>query len=174
VTMTGVDAVAQDATQPRESGFLSKTPRYLCVLGVGEGAGAHPVWPDLHQPFEGEVDADGSWCAWRLIGANHWEVGRSSRVFPDFAGTCEDAATLRDRIHDAAIDVLTVPRARSWAWQLHVDGVAVATWSRAFARHRECTHNASTFVAAAGTPTCRPCGSPVRADIRTLRCEREA
>jgi hypothetical protein len=126
-----------------------KTPRYLFVLGVGEGAAAHPVWPDLHQQFEGEVDVDGSWFAWRLTGANHRELGRSCRVFADLAGARDDAAALRDRVPDAEINVLTVPRTGTWGWRLRLDGVAVATSSRGYARHRECTYNASTFVAAA-------------------------
>jgi hypothetical protein len=126
-----------------------KTPRYLFVLGVGEGDAAHPVWPDLHQPFEGEVDDDGSWFAWRLTGANHRELGRSCRVFPDLAGARDAAADLRDRVQDAEVTVLTVPRTGTWGWRLRLDGVAIATSSRGYARHRECTYNASTFVAAA-------------------------
>ncbi|HEX3705633.1 MAG TPA: hypothetical protein VHV76_03300 [Mycobacteriales bacterium] len=126
-----------------------KTPRYLFVLGVGEGAAAHPVWPDLHQPFEGEVDVDGSWFAWRLTGANHRELGRSCRVFADLVGARDAAADLRERVDDAEITVLTVPRLGTWGWRLRLDGVAVATSSRGYARHRECTYNASTFVAAA-------------------------
>jgi hypothetical protein len=126
-----------------------KIPRYLFVLGVGEGAAAHPVWPDLHQAFEGEVDDDGSWFAWRLTGANHRELGRSCRVFPDLAAARDAAADLRDRVQEAEITVLTVPRTGTWGWRLRLDGVAIATSSRGYARHRECTYNASTFVAAA-------------------------
>lgn len=126
-----------------------KVPRYLFVLGVGEGAAAHPVWPDLHQHFVGEVDVDGSWFAWRLTGANHRELGRSCRVFPDLASARDDAARLRERVSEAEVSVLTVPRTGTWGWRLRLDGVAVATSSRGYARHRECTYNASTFVAAA-------------------------
>jgi hypothetical protein len=126
-----------------------KTPRYLFVLGVGEGAAAHPVWPDLHQRFVGEVDADGSWFAWRLTGANHRELGRSCRVFPDLMSARDAAASLRERVHEAELSVLTVPRTGTWGWRLRLDGTAIATSSRGYARHRECTYNASTFVAAA-------------------------
>ncbi len=126
-----------------------KSPRYLFVLGVGEGAAAHPVWPDLHQPFEGEVDVDGSWFAWRLTGANHRELGRSCVVYPDLAAARRAAETLRNRVHEAEMTVLTVPRTGTWGWRLRLDGKPVATSSRGYARHRECTYNASTFVAAA-------------------------
>jgi hypothetical protein len=116
---------------------------------VGEGAAAHPVWPDLHQRFEGEVDVDGSWFAWRLTGANHRELGRSCRVFPTLAEARDAASGLRDRVHDAEMAVLTVPRTGTWGWRLRLDGVSIATSSRGYARHRECTYNASTFIAAA-------------------------
>ncbi|HWA66161.1 MAG TPA: hypothetical protein VG899_07310 [Mycobacteriales bacterium] len=92
---------------------------------------------------------DGSWFAWRLTGANHRELGRSCRVFPDLASARDDAARLRERVGEAEVSVLTVPRTGTWGWRLRLDGVAVATSSRGYARHRECTYNASTFVAAA-------------------------
>jgi uncharacterized protein YegP (UPF0339 family) len=126
-----------------------KTPRYLFVLGVGQGVAAHPVWPDLYQPFEGDVDADGSWFAWRLTGANHRELGRSSRVYPDLVSARTATATLRERITEAEVSVVTVPRTGTWGWRLRLDGEVVATSSRGYARHRECTYNVSAFITAA-------------------------
>lgn len=126
------------------------TPRYLFVLGIGEGESARPMWPDLHQPFQGEADVDGSWYAWRLTGANHRELGRSCRVFADLRSARDAATTLRERVQDAEVTVLAVPRTGAWGWRLQLDGVAVATSSRSYARHRECIYNANTFVAAAG------------------------
>jgi hypothetical protein len=127
-----------------------KSPRFLFVVGVGRGPEAHPVWPDVHQNFDGEVDADGSWVAWRLTGANHRELGRSSRVFPDLASAQLDAAVLHERINDAQAHILTVPHTGTWGWRLRLDELPVATSSRGYARHRECTYNVAAFVAAAG------------------------
>jgi uncharacterized protein YegP (UPF0339 family) len=126
-----------------------KTPRFLFVLGVGQGVAAHPVWPDLHQPFAGEVDGDGSWFAWRLTGANHRELGRSSRVYPDLASARSAALLLHDRIGEAEVTVVTVPRTGTWGWRLRLDNEVVATSSRGYARHRECNYNVSAFVSAA-------------------------
>jgi hypothetical protein len=126
-----------------------KTPRFLFVVGVGRGAEAHPVWPDVHQPFEGEVDPDGSWIAWRLTGANHRELGRSSRVFADLSAARLDALTLHDRIEEAEAQILTVPHTGTWGWRLRLDDLPVATSSRGYARHRECTYNVAAFAAAA-------------------------
>ncbi|MBV9869960.1 MAG: hypothetical protein JO214_05005 [Frankiaceae bacterium] len=126
-----------------------KPPRFLFVVGVGRGPEAHPVWPDVHQQFEGELNADGSWVAWRLTGANHRELGRSPRVFPDLVHAREHAELLRDRIVDAEAHILTVPHTTTWGWRLFLEGLAVATSSRGYARHRECTYNVAAFAAAA-------------------------
>lgn len=126
-----------------------RAPRFLFVLGVGVGVAAHPVWPDLHQPFEGETDADGSWFAWRLTGANHRELGRSSRVYPDLDAAREAVQRLTCRISEAEALILTVPRTGTWGWRLRLDGESVATSSRGYSRHRECTYNVTAFLAAA-------------------------
>jgi hypothetical protein len=125
-----------------------KSPRFLFVVGVGRGAEAHPVWPDVHHPFEGDLDPDGSWVAWRLTGANHRELGRSTRVFPDLAAARADVEALRGRLDDVEPRIQTVPHTSTWGWRLHLDGVPVATSSRGYARHRECTYNVSAFAAA--------------------------
>jgi hypothetical protein len=126
-----------------------KSPRFLFVVGVGRGPEAHPVWPDVHQSFEGELDADGSWVAWRLTGANHRELGRSTRVFADLTTARMDAATLHSRIVEAEAYILTVPHTGTWGWRLRLDDLPVATSSRGYARHRECTYNVAAFMAAA-------------------------
>lgn len=126
-----------------------KSPRFLFVLGVGQGVAAHPVWPDLHQPFEGETDGDGSWFAWRLTGANHRELGRSSRVYPDLAGARDAVVLLQTRIQEADVAILNVPRTGTWGWRLRIDDHPLATSSRGYSRHRECTYNATAFLQAA-------------------------
>jgi hypothetical protein len=126
-----------------------KSPRFLFVVGVGTGPEAHPIWPDVHQPFAGEPDDEGSWVAWRLTGANHRELGRSARVFADLTTARLDATALHERIAEAQAHILTVPHTGTWGWRLRLDDVPVATSSRGYSRHRECTYNVSAFVAAA-------------------------
>jgi hypothetical protein len=126
-----------------------KSPRFLFVVGVGRGPEAHPVWPDVHQQFEGELDADGSWVAWRLTGANHRELGRSTRVFADLLQARAHAVDLHERIAEAEVHILTVPHTGTWGWRLRLNDVGVATSSRGYARHRECTYNVAAFMAAA-------------------------
>jgi hypothetical protein len=126
-----------------------KSPRFLTVVGVGRGPQAHPVWPDVHHPFQGELDADGSWVAWRLTSANHRELGRSARVFPSLALARNDWSVLRRRVAETQAVLLAVPHTGRWGWRLSLDEVPVATSSRGYARHRECTYNLAAFVAAA-------------------------
>jgi hypothetical protein len=56
---------------------------------------------------------------------------------------------LHERISEAEAHILTVPHTTTWGWRLNIDDVAVATSSRGYARHRECTYNVSVFIAAA-------------------------
>jgi hypothetical protein len=119
------------------------------VLGVGEGAQAHPVWPDVYHRFAGVLSPDGSWVAWRLTGGNHRELGRSARVFPNVEQARDDALMLHERISEAEAVVSAVPHTTAWGWQLHVDDTSVATSSRGFARHRECVDNVVRFSEAA-------------------------
>jgi hypothetical protein len=116
---------------------------------MGQGAEAHPIWPDVHQPFTGDVDKDGSWVAWRLTGANHRELGRSARVFTDLTQARLDAVALNEHIAEVQAQILTVPHTGTWGWRLQLNGISVATSSRGYSRHRECTYNVSAFVSAA-------------------------
>jgi hypothetical protein len=126
-----------------------KTPRFLFVGGTGSGPAAHPMWPDIHQAFLGEVDSEGSWVAWRLTGANHRELGRSTRVFPDLGRARQDAMILHTRIADAHAHIVTIPKTGTWRWQMTLEDVVVATSSRGYARQRECLYNVQAFAAAA-------------------------
>jgi len=139
-----------------------KSPRFLFVVGVGRGPEAHPVWPDVHQNFEGDADDDGSWVAWRLTGANHRELGRSSRVFADLLHARDDAVVVHERIAEAQVHILTVPHTGTWGWRLRLDDRPVATSSRGYARHRECTYNVAAFMAAASIAELSE-GAPPRA-----------
>jgi hypothetical protein len=126
-----------------------KSSRFLFVIGVGHGPTAHPVWPDVHQAFVGEPDEDGSWVAWRLTGANHRELGRSSRVFRDLEHARHDACTVHEGIAAAEAHIVTIPNTGTWGWRMSLDEVVFATSSRGYARHRECTYNVAAFAAAA-------------------------
>lgn len=86
---------------------------------------------------------------WRLLGANHRELGRSPAGFAD----AERCAAAVERLRAAA--VAGTPRLRRtedglWTWRLELDGLPVAVAARRYHRHRDCGASAATFVAAAG------------------------
>jgi hypothetical protein len=100
--------------------------------------------------------------SWRLTSANHREVGRSCRVFPDLEHAWRDVGTVLERIDEAEAMILPVPHAGTWGWRLSIDDVAVATSSRGYSRPRECRSSLSTFVAAsaAAARLSSLCGPP--------------
>jgi hypothetical protein len=91
-------------------------------------------------------DTGGSWSAWRLLGANNRELGRSFRTFPDRT-SCADAAdhlqVSVDRVEPVVVAGL---RSGNWYWELYVDGEAAATSARAFRRPRDSEYNLAHFV----------------------------
>ncbi|MEV7281485.1 hypothetical protein [Streptomyces sp. NPDC093111] len=85
---------------------------------------------------------------WRLVGANHRELGRSAQVFGD-PGECRAAVVrLRERVGDART-LLTVADAAGgggWAWRLEIEGRPVAVAGRTYQRQRDCQFNLGQFL----------------------------
>lgn len=83
--------------------------------------------------------------AWRLLGANNRELGRSAAVFHD-EDSCWSA--VRQLVtHVAALrtgltqDVTT----GQWTWRLDAPGGALARSGRGYARQRECRYALDAF-----------------------------
>jgi hypothetical protein len=90
--------------------------------------------------------------AWRLLGANNRELGRSPLWYPDL-DSCREAVRLLKRDIDgvtSAITAVTLPGG-AWSWRMAVSGRPVAVAGRPYHRHRECAYNLSHFVAAVPT-----------------------
>lgn len=87
--------------------------------------------------------------AWRLLGANNRELGRSPIWYPDIE-TCREAVrALKREIGGVtpAMSSVAMPGG-AWSWRLVVGGTAVAVAGRPYHRQRECAYNLSHFVAA--------------------------
>jgi len=121
--------------------------KFLFVSGTGEAEAARPLWPGVHQPFAGTLGPDGRWVAWRLLGGNHRELGRSPTVFADVAAARHSARSLQALIAQSRPHVRSVPTGL-WTWRLLVDDVPVAASGRTYARQREAAYSVSAFVAA--------------------------
>lgn len=103
----------------------------------------------MHRRFEGELGDDGSWVAWRLTGANHRELGRSPRVFPNLDRARHHAQLVHDRIDDAAAEIVSLPHPATWGWQLRLEGFPLVTSSRGYARYRDAAYSLAACAAAA-------------------------
>ncbi len=115
-------------------------PRFLFVYshtGKGRATAA-----DVNEPAYEHV-------AWRLLGANNRELGRSPVWYPDL-DSCREAVRVLKREIDgvtSAITAVALPGG-AWSWRLAVSGQPVAVAGRPYHRHRECAYNLSHFVAA--------------------------
>jgi hypothetical protein len=84
--------------------------------------------------------------AWRLLGANNRELGRSTHGFPDLATGRADLERLRQQL-DLVESRLSISTPRgSWVWQLLLDGDDVARSARSFSRMRECRYSLEQFL----------------------------
>jgi len=87
--------------------------------------------------------------AWRLVGSNNRELGRSSQVYPDLAA-CRAAVTyLQAHIDEADSLLATNNDTGLWLWRLNIGDQWMAAAGRSYQRRRECLYNVLKFVAAA-------------------------
>lgn len=87
--------------------------------------------------------------AWRLLGANNRELGRSPIWYPDIDSCREAVRALKREIGGVTPAIMSVPQpGGAWSWRLAVSGTPVAVAGRPYHRQRECAYNLSHFVAA--------------------------
>ncbi len=83
---------------------------------------------------------------WRLLGANNYELGRST---DRFAGLDEAHAAVEDLLGNFAELVPSIeatPSSGRWQWRLLIADQPIATSSRSFQRERECRYNLGQFL----------------------------
>ncbi len=123
-------------------------PRFALVIGGNRVGAALSTWP-YGDHVAGVPAPNGSWFAWRLLGGNNRELGRSAVVHPS-ATACRDAAArLRERISEFASVLATDARQGQWRWRLDDGDQTVAVSSRLYLRQRECTYNLAQFTVGA-------------------------
>jgi hypothetical protein len=89
--------------------------------------------------------------AWRLVGSNNRELGRSAHVYPDLAA-CKAAVTfLQAHVDEAESLLATNNDTGLWLWRLNIGDQWMAAAGRSYQRRRECLYNVLRFVAAAPT-----------------------
>lgn len=123
-------------------------PRFALVIGGNRVGAPLSTWPYGDQ-VAGVPAVDGSWFAWRLLGGNNRELGRSAVVHPNATGCRDAAGRLRERISEFASVLATDARQGQWRWRLDDGDETVAVSSRLYLRQRECTYNLAQFTAGA-------------------------
>ena len=84
--------------------------------------------------------------AWRLLGANNRDLGRSATVFPD-AAACETSIAALRQLADRGVATSTRDGQRgTWTWRLDAGpGLPVARSARGYVRQRECQYALAAF-----------------------------
>jgi hypothetical protein len=121
--------------------------RFLIVVGSTR----HPrtaSWPGA-DGLVGHVAPDGGWAAWRLLGANNRELGRSPEVFADPAACLADLRAVCPTWTLASPVLAIDTRTNLWRWRLQRDDRSVAVSARAYLRQRECQYSLAHFLGCA-------------------------
>ncbi|HEV2342956.1 MAG TPA: hypothetical protein VGS97_02580 [Actinocrinis sp.] len=120
-------------------------PRFLFVCSNGAGTHARSVIvPNTLNPAQKSEHV-----AWRLLGANNRELGRSPIWYPDVESCREAVRVLKREIGGVTPAIMSVPQpGGAWSWRLAVSGTPVAVAGRPYHRQRECAYNLNHFVAA--------------------------
>jgi len=88
----------------------------------------------------------GEWYAWRLIGTNNHELGRSALSFPSYQQVLGAVAELQENLDRLVrLAIRDRPTGR-WGWRLELDGVAVAISGRWYKRDQDSRLGADRFV----------------------------
>jgi hypothetical protein len=120
-------------------------PRFLFVCSNEGGTRARSVTTLHAAPKFHHFDH----VAWRLLGANNRELGRSPIWYPDVESCREAVRALKREIGGLTSALMSVPQpGGAWSWRLAVSGTPVAVAGRPYHRQRECAYNLNHFVAA--------------------------
>jgi hypothetical protein len=135
------------------------TSRFQFVPGAASSPNSLQRWPS---EWTGAMPAGLGWSfarqtvgtpnlptAWRLVGSNNRELGRSAHVYPDLAA-CKAAVTfLQTHVDEAESLLATNNETGLWLWRLNIGDQWMAAAGRSYQRRRECLYNLLRFVAAA-------------------------
>jgi hypothetical protein len=128
-------------------------PRFVPLTGISRGQVSTPVWPGGGEPFSGDVAQDGSWIAWRLLGANNRELGRSTTVFSSRQLCVESIRLLTGASRALTPSVIVDLNSGLWTWNVGILGRRLAVSGRGYARQRECRYTLGVFISGLQTAT---------------------
>ncbi len=123
-------------------------PRFMFVSRRGTGAPLAPVWPGAWARDSHGGPPPSTWTAWRLVGSNNRELGRSYAVFADLVSCIEALDEFQSRASRLVPVVAPDPGQGTWGWRLDLDGQPVAASGRGYRRQRECLYSLGQFSGA--------------------------
>ena len=126
---------------PREREHVSQ-PRYLFVPAEVLSAPS-PERRVSWRAAQGGNSANG--VAWRLLGGNNHELGRSIPAYGSLDEAIHAVAQLRAKLDDAVASVAPSAVTSRWGWRLTIDSVDVAASGRWYQREREARYNLEQF-----------------------------
>ena len=91
----------------------------------------------------------GSGVAWRLLGGNNHELGRSAAAFDTFDACVEAVHDVRAHLDVLEPDVVTPDHGPHRGWQLRLGEEVVAVSARWYRRERECARGLEQFLSVA-------------------------
>lgn len=100
--------------------------------------------------------------AWRLLGANNRELGRSGWPYADLDSCRLAVLDLLERLDQVEASMAAGPRNSAWTWRLILDGQAAASASRSYQRQRECAYNLERFLEALPVAIAPRAGDTIR------------
>jgi hypothetical protein len=83
--------------------------------------------------------------AWRLLGPNNRELGRSTWASPTLDEAHEHVLSVKAQLRADGFRYLRNPRG-DWAWTIVIDQEEQVRSCRDFRRERECAYNATAFM----------------------------
>jgi hypothetical protein len=104
-------------------------------------------WSFAHHSSDGQLLS----TAWRLVGANNLELGRSARTYANVASCRQAIVDLVVHIDKAKSHLAINTDTGLWTWRLDIGDQWIAVAGRSYQRRRECLYNVTRFVAAAPT-----------------------
>lgn len=135
------------------------------LAAAPEGLG----WSFHRDAQDAGISASAS-VAWRLVGANNRELGRSTRAYADLSACLESVTFLREHLGEADTLLANASNTGLWLWRLNIGEQWMAVSGRSYLRRRECQYNLAQFVAEAPTamfPSAISGRSEARGGLRT-------
>ena len=89
--------------------------------------------------------------AWRLLGGNNHELGRSIPAYASLSAAIEAVQNLQLRLDEATSSLAPSTVTSRWGWRMLLGETAVAASGRWYQREREARYNLEQFTLAAPT-----------------------